>query len=60
MGERHKDIKELRWIGTIVPNVKYFLKMSSFFEIGLVISEKLLIFVADLIIKILKLCSISI
>lgn len=34
--------------------------MSSFFEIGLVISEKLLIFVADLIIKILKICIISI
>ena len=30
------------------------LKMSSFFEISLVISKKLLIFVADLIIKILK------
>lgn len=34
--------------------------MRSFFEIDLVISKKLLIFVADLIIKILKICLISI
>ena len=33
--------------------------MSSFFEISLVISKKLLIFVADLLIKILKLCTTS-
>ena len=31
--------------------------MSSFFEIDLVISEKLRIFVADLLIKTLKLCT---
>lgn len=36
------------------------LKISSFFEMDLVISRKLLIFVSDLLIKILKLCSISI
>lgn len=34
--------------------------MSSFFEIDLVISKKLLIFVLDLLIKILKICIISI
>lgn len=34
--------------------------MSSFFEMDLVISEKLLIFVDDLLIKTLKLCTTSI